>query len=150
MLDATKESAWNIFGDLFNTDDAAKREYLKQCDFDGFFGNVKKSFAEAKAKLDADTLSPEEAKSLADAMDQYFALKKELYTGAHTIQVEKDENGNYILRAGGFLTGSAHNLVEACKHFAKGEIWESAKYLWSGSFALLVTGAGLYMVNPIV
>ena len=51
IYDAAEASAWNIYGDLLNTQDSAIREYLEKSGLEKIFDSYKQKIREAQTKL---------------------------------------------------------------------------------------------------
>lgn len=113
ITEAAEESAFNIYGDLLNTDDAAIRKYLDGSGLRLVFESYQKKIAEKKAELQAGTLPPDQIFALSESLNAMLALKKEVMLGADTIQTSIDEHGNTLVRIEGFLRGSLNNLKKA-------------------------------------
>lgn len=113
IIEAAEESAFNIYGDLLNTDDAALRKYLDGSGLRLVFESYQKKIAEKKAELQAGTLPPDQIFALSESLNAMLALKKEVMLGADTIQTSIDEHGNTLVRIEGFLRGSLNNLKKA-------------------------------------
>lgn len=51
IYDAAEASAWNIYGDLLNTQDSAIREYLEKSGLEKIFDSYKQKIREAQTRL---------------------------------------------------------------------------------------------------
>lgn len=147
ITEAAEESAFNIYGDLLNTDDAALRKYLDGSGLRLVFESYQKKIAEKKAELQAGTLPPDQIFALSESLNAMLALKKEVMLGADTIQTSIDEHGNTLVRIEGFLRGSLNNLKKAWAKLRNGEWLEATTYLGSAG---LGAGCTLMLAGGVV
>ena len=149
IYDAAEASAWNIYGDLLNTQDSAIREYLEKSGLEKIFDSYKQKIREAQTKLKEWKLDQNQIFALSDSINNMLALKKEIMLGASTIHKDIDENGNIIYRIPGFCWDSLGNLKKSVEAFWGGEWVEATSYLasstlWAG-VALTVVGWVVYI-----
>ena len=131
IMDAVEESAWNIYGDLFRTDDADLRKYLDKSWLEKVFQEYKTKIAEKKWELLNWRLDPEGIAALAKTINNMLALKKEAVLWSQTIEKDYDENGNIIYRIPWFLADSIGNLVKWAEKLWNWELWAWAQYIAS-------------------
>lgn len=147
LLKATEESAWNMFGNMFNTDEAAKRAVLEKCNFSAFFGDIKKWFTEIWQKLATGEISKQEYDDFIKLVNSYFALKKEVFVWSNSYQTVKSDV-NYEARAAMWFKDSAANLLTGFKKLLWGKFMESLPYFWTWSFSVILVGWVLMLWNP--
>ena len=150
IYDAAEASAWNIYGDLLNTQDSAIREYLEKSGLEKIFDSYKQKIREAQTKLKEWKLDQNQIFALSDSINNMLALKKEIMLGASTIHKDIDENGNVIYRIPGFCLDSLGNLKRSIEALWGGEWVDAASYLassalWTG-VTLTVVGWAVYIV----
>ena len=131
IMDAVEESAWNLYGDLFRTDDANLRKYLDKSWLEKMFQEYKVKIIEKKWELLNGSLDAEWIASLAQTVNNMLALKKEAVLWAQTIEKDYDENWNIIYRIPWFLTGSVANLVKWAEKLWDWEVWAGTQYIAS-------------------
>ena len=78
IYDAAEASAWNIYGDLLNTNDAAVREYLGKSGLEKVLDSYKQKIREAQTKLKEGKLDQNQIFALSDSINNMLALKKEI------------------------------------------------------------------------
>ena len=147
IYDAAEASAWNIYGDLLNTQDSAIREYLEKSGLEKIFDSYKQKIREAQTKLKEWKLDQNQIFALSDSINNMLALKKEIMLGASTIHKDIDENGNIIYRIPGFCLDSLGNLKRSIEALLGGEWVDAVSYLAS---AALWTGVTLTVVGWVV
>ena len=130
-MDAVEESAWNLYGDLFRTDDANLRKYLDKSWLEKMFQEYKVKIIEKKWELLNGSLDAEWTASLAQTINNMLALKKEAVLWAQTIEKDYDENWNFFYRIPWFLSGSVANLVKWAEKLWDWEVWAWTQYLLS-------------------
>ena len=133
IMDAVEESAWNIYWDLFRTDDANLRKYLDNSWLEKVFQEYKIKIAEKKWELLSWRLDAEWIAALAETINNMLALKKEAVLWSQTIEKDYDENGNIIYRVPWFLTDSIGNLVK----------WAEKLWNWERSWVQYIASAWL-------
>ena len=143
IMDAVEESAWNTYWDLFNTDAANLRKYLKKSGLEKVFQEYKTKITEMKWELLAWRLSNEKIAALSQSINSMLALKKEAILWANTIEKDYDENWNFIYRIPWFLSDSIWNIGKSMEKLYNWELWAWAEYLasawaWTG---LIITAA---------
>lgn len=131
IMDAVEESAWNLYGDLFRTDDANLRKYLDKSWLEKMFQEYKVKIIEKKWELLNGSLDAEWIASLAQTVNNMLALKKEAVLWAQTIEKDYDENWNIIYRIPWFLTDSVANLVKWAEKLWDWEVWAGTQYIAS-------------------
>ena len=151
IYDAAEASAWNIYGDLLNTNDAAVREYLGKSGLEKVLDSYKQKIREAQTKLKEGKLDQNQIFALSDSINNMLALKKEIMIWSSTIQKDIDENGNVVCRIPGFCVDSLSNLKRGVESLFGGERMDAASYLsssalWTG-LTLTVVGGIVYIVG---
>lgn len=131
IMDAVEESAWNLYWDLFRTNDANLRKYLDNSKLMEVFEEYKKVISDSKRELLAWRLSSEKIAALAESINEMLALKKEAVLWAQTIERDYDENWNIIYRIPWFLKDSIANLGKGICKLKDWEIWSWTNYLAS-------------------
>ena len=147
IYDAAEASAWNIYGDLLNTQDSTIREYLEKSGLEKVLDSYKQKIREAQTKLKEGKLDQNQIFALSDSINNMLALKKEIMLGASTIHKDIDENGNIIYRIPGFCVDSVNNLKRSVESFWWGEWIDASSYLASSA---LGTGVTLTVVGWVV
>ena len=147
IYDAAEASAWNIYGDLLNTQDSTIREYLEKSGLEKVLDSYKQKIREAQTKLKEGKLDQNQIFALSDSINNMLALKKEIMLGASTIHKDIDENGNIIYRIPGFCVDSVNNLKRSVESFWWGEWIDASSYLASSA---LGTGITLTVVGWVV
>ena len=150
IMDAVEESAWNIYWDLFRTDDADLRKYLDKSWLEKVFQEYKTKIAEKKWELLSWKLDAEWVAALAETINNMLALKKEAVLWAQTIEKDYDENGNIIYRIPWFLVGSISNLVKWAEKLWNWELWAWAQYLasaWLGTWIVITLWWVVYWLS---
>ncbi len=131
IMDAVEESAWNLYGDLFRTDDANLRKYLDKSWLEKMFQESKAKIIEKKWELLNGSLDAEWIASLAQTINNMLAIKKEAVLWAQTIEKDYDENWNFFYRIPWFLSGSVANFVKWAEKLWDWEVWAWTQYLLS-------------------
>lgn len=147
IYDAAEASAWNIYGDLLNTQDSTIRKYLEKSGLEKIFDSYKQKIREAQTKLKEWKLDQNQIFALSDSINTMLALKKEIMLGASTIHKDIDENGNIICRIPGFCWDSLGNLKKSVEALWGGEWVEATSYLASST---LWAGVTLTVVGWVV
>lgn len=150
IMDAVEESAWNIYWDLFRTDDADLRRYLDKSWLEKVFQEYKTKIAEKKWELLSWRLDAEWVAALAETINNMLALKKEAILWSQTIEKDFDENGNIIYRIPWFLAGSLRNLVKWAEKLWNRELWAWAQYLasaWLGTWIVITSRWVVYWLS---
>lgn len=151
IYDAAEASAWNLYGDLLNTNDAAVRQYFENSGLEKVLDSYKQKIREAQTKLKEGKLDQNQIFALSDSINNMLAFKKEIMIWASTIHKDIDENGNIICRIPGFCSDSLANLKRGVEALWGGEWMEATSYLassalWTG-ITLTVVGGVVYIVG---
>ncbi len=150
FMDVAKESAWNVYSDLFDGNEQAKRTFMQESGMDKVWGVITQALGEYTNKISNGTITSAEMKDFNFLVNSFYAFKKEVYAGASSVEYIHNPDGSWTVKAWDFLGGQLVNLGTAVKKV----LWGDAEWAWiyvlSAMPLLLLTGMWAYIVmNPL-
>ena len=148
FLNDAKESAWNVYADLFDWDEQAKRTFMQETGIDKVGASIAEWLAVYTNKISDGSITAAEMKDFNFLVNSFYAFKKEVYAWANTVQYIHNPDGSWTVKAGDFFGGQLLNLGTAIKKVLWGDLKEAWIYVLSAVPLIAVSAYGIALVNP--
>ncbi len=148
FIDVAKDSAWNVYSELFDGDEKAKRTFLQETGMDALWRTITDSLGVYAAKIANRTITASEMQDFNFLVNSFYAFKKEVYAGANTLQYIHNPDGSWTVKAWDFFWGQLLNLGTACKKALWGDFKEAGVYVLSAIPLIAVSAYGIALVHP--
>lgn len=148
FIEEAKESAWNVYSELFDWDEKAKRTFMQQTGIDKIGSSISEWLAVYTNKISDGSITAAEIKDFNFLINSFYAFKKEVYAWANTVQYIHNPDGSWTVKAGDFFGGQLLNLGTACKKVLWWDFKEAGIYVLSALPLIAVSAYGIALINP--